>query len=226
MLFSPSYTSLLTSPEKINTKAPLKTALPLANHPTARFYNRITPFYPLIDSILSRYKKPLINRLNSLPSGNLLCMGVGFGNELCQLHKHQITGIDHSEKMLLQARKRNPTIRLEQMNAAETTFEDESFEYIVLAHVLSTGNQSEQILTEAKRLLKKNGKIFILNHFTPNGFLNFFDRFFQPISLLFHFQSTFYLASLPLKEGLKITDNQSIGRWNYYRLLTISAKND
>lgn len=112
------------------------------------------------------------------------------------------------------------------MNAAQTTFKNKSFDYIVLAHVLSTGNQSEEILTEAKRLLKKNGKIFILNHFTPNNFLAFFDRIFQPISTLFHFQSTFYLASLPLKKSLKITDIQSIGRWNYYRLITLTKKDD
>tara|TARA_R110002096_G_scaffold353021_5_gene546319 strand:- start:4730 stop:5338 length:609 start_codon:yes stop_codon:yes gene_type:complete len=190
------------------------------------FYNRIAPFYRLIDCFLRKHKSHLITELNASPSGDLLCMGVGFGKELKALQKHRIVGIDHSEKMLAKAKKYNPNIELVCMKAEQTSFENESFDYIIMAHLLATDNQSEKIITEAKRLLKKDGKLFILNHFTPNNFLRYFDILFSPFSSLFHFQSVFYLASLPLKNTFKIDSNQPIGAWNYYRLLTLSKQND
>lgn len=217
------FLSLLKNP--INPLS-LNISQPSPHSSNRTFYNRIAPFYSLIDAQLSRYKQPLINQLNALPSGDLLCLGVGFGKELKKLQKHRIIGIDHSEKMLAKAQKFNPSITLKCMKAEQTTFKKETFDYIVLAHILSTGNQSEQMLTEADRLLKKNGKIFILNHFTPKNFLGLVDRIFQPISKIFHFQSAFYLASLPLKKSLKIADIESIGRWNYYQLITLIKQND
>lgn len=190
-----------------------------------KFYNYIAPVYSLIDLFLKGFKKALVREINALPQGELLCMGVGVGKELKQLKKHCISGIDHSEKMLEKAKKQNPEIELKCMNAAQTNYKNETFDYIVIAHVLSTSNQAVQLLAEAERVLKKGGKILILNHFSPNNFLGILDRLFQPIAAFFQFQSCFYLASLPLKPTLQIKHIHSLDRMNYFKLITLS-KND
>lgn len=203
----------------------LNQRLSLANHNSNdRFYNAIAPFYWLIDYCLRMHKKPLIKLIQDLPSGKLLSMGVGYGKELCHFHKHQVIGIDLSSEMLKKAAKYNvngSTIRLKKMNAECTDFQNESFDYIVISHMLSVCDHPQNVLKEASRLLKRGGQILILNHFTPNNILQYFDAIFEQISRLFHFRSCFYLENIHLSKDLKVRKIIPVGRQGYYKLIQV-----
>jgi len=73
------------------------------------------------------------------------------------------------------------------MNGESLSFNAHSFDYIILSHIISVVDNPEKLLEETYRVLKPDGKIFILNHFTPNNWLKYVDRSFNSVSKYFHF---------------------------------------
>lgn len=186
---------------------------------TAAFYDAFRPFYPLVDFFFRKQKAALARVLDGLPAGRLLDLGTGDGSSFPVFRKHAITGVDISPKMLQQARRRAP--RNTQLLCADLhalPLADAGFDYVVLSHVLSTVAAPEQVLAEAARVLKPNGKLFILNHFTPPGMLGFLDKMFWPFSGIFRFRSVFYEKDLPLPAHFRKLEGR-YWFWGYFGLL-------
>ena len=185
------------------------------------FYDLVAPIYLPIDIFLNRYKSALIEKIQALIKGELLCIGIGFGKELNLYKKHQVTGIDHSKKMVSKAKKfnRGNHVNIELMNGEDTAFPNESFDYIVISHVLSVTDNPKKLIQESGRLLKKGGRIFILNHFTPNNPLKYIDKAFNSLSSLLCFRSNFYLNDIPETPDLKIVESSSVGKLGYYMMV-------
>lgn len=141
------------------------------------FYDKISRLYPLIEVFLRPQKRALIHRVNCLLAGNLLEIGVGDGAHLHLYRNHHITGIDTSEGMLKVATERKiKNVLLIRMDGEALLFQQEQFDYIVLSHVIAVVNNPEQLFNEVFRVLKPNGRVFILNHFTPNNWLKYVTR--------------------------------------------------
>jgi phosphatidylethanolamine/phosphatidyl-N-methylethanolamine N-methyltransferase len=190
---------------------------------TDNFYNRFSLFYPLVDIILKPQKRRLFQEINSLPSGQLLEIGVGNGKHFSHYKTHMITGIDTSINMLELARKKqSKDIELMQMNGETLLFQDQVYDYVVLSHVLAVVDDPEKLLQEIYRVLKPGGKVFILNHFTPGNWLRFIDRFFESLSKKFHFRSVFYIDSLNTIQKFALVQEISFGRLSYFKLLIYS----
>ncbi|HYC85714.1 MAG TPA: class I SAM-dependent methyltransferase [Chryseosolibacter sp.] len=158
---------------------------------TEFFYNRFSFLYPLVDIFLRPQKKALVAEINRLPEGDLLDIGVGNGAQITLYKKHKITGIDTSEAMLEIARKRNRAINLLRMNGEALSFANESFDYVVLSHVIAVIDNPDRLLEEVFRVLRPDGRVLILNHFTPDNWLRHLDRSFSPFSKALHFKSVF-----------------------------------
>ncbi|RZL62392.1 MAG: class I SAM-dependent methyltransferase [Pedobacter sp.] len=159
-----------------------------------KFYNRFAVLYPLVDVFLKPQKNRFFKEINQLPDGNLLEIGVGNGSHFNAYKTHQITGIELSDAMLKLARKNAPSrISLLQMNGENLDFKNETFDYVVLSHVIAVADQPEKLLSESLRVLKPNGKLLILNHFTPNNILGKLDRLFNLFSGIFHLKSLFFM---------------------------------
>ncbi|WP_224996327.1 class I SAM-dependent methyltransferase [Cesiribacter sp. SM1] len=192
---------------------------------TESFYNRFSIFYPLIDLFLRPQKQLLLNKINQLPYGQLLDVGVGNGAHLSQYKTHKITGIDTSLKMLEIARKRKGSnVVLLKMNGEALSFQEESFDYVVLSHVLAVVDNPEKLLEEACRVLKPSGRLYILNHFTPDNWLKWVDRSFESFSALFHFKSVFYTNSLSKTEKLTLLHEVNAGLFSYFKILIYEKK--
>ena len=187
---------------------------------TRSFYNRISILYPVIDFFLKRHRKRLIDAVNSEPPGNLLEVGVGSGSHL-QLYKHHcITGIDISESMLhLAEQYKSPENVLMLMDGEHMKFDDGSFDFVVMCHVLAVVGDPDQLLTEAHRVLRPGGMLFILNHFTPAGFLSLVDRISEPVASLFHFRSRFYLSDLNAFQHFHLKHKIALGIGSYFQIL-------
>jgi len=186
---------------------------------TDNFYNRFSVFYPLVDLFLKPQKRKLFQEINDLPSGQLLEIGVGNGSHLQSYKAHKITGIDTSSNMLeIAKRQAGEQIELLQMNGEELLFQDQVFDYVVLSHVIAVVDNPEKLLEEAYRVLKPNGRIFILNHFTPKNWLGHMDKSFQIVSKAFHFKSVFYIHSLAALKKFTFLKEVGFGQFSYFKL--------
>jgi len=110
-----------------------------------------------------------------IPDENLrvldMCCGT-FSNGMSiakKNHKNRVTGIDRSESMLREAKKKIhrekiKNARLICRDATNTSLKSESFDYIVIGLVLHECSAElwKGILDEAHRLLKPDGKLIIL----------------------------------------------------------------
>jgi len=190
------------------------------NKQTAAFYNQFSFLYPLIDIILKPQKRMLFNEINNMPKGKLLEIGVGNGTHLSQYKRHKVTCIDTSASMLYIARKnRSEDIELFEMSGEALLFNDQLFDYVILSHVIAVVDDAEQLLQEVYRVLKPNGQVFILNHFTPDNWLRYVDRSFEPIAKLLCFKSVFRMQDLPAIEKFTLKKEVSMGMVSYFKLL-------
>ena len=189
----------------------------------ASFYDKFSIPYPIVDLFLKPQKRKLFQEINTQPYGQLLEIGIGIGTHLPLYHRHQVTGIDTSKKMLQIARKKKRKhITLMQMNGENLSFKDQTFDYIVLSHVITVVDNPEKLLEESFRVLKPKGKIYILNHFTPNNWLRHIDHSFQVISKLFHFKSFFQINTLTTINKFTLIKEINIDRLSYFKLLIYS----
>lgn len=98
-----------------------------------------------------------------------LCIGTGIN--LIYYKSDQVsslTGVDISKGMLSTAEKRASTkpypISLLRESATSTSLPDQSFDTIVLTFALCVVDEPTNLLKEAKRLLKKNGRLLIMDY--------------------------------------------------------------
>lgn len=194
------------------------------NQETAAFYNRYHRFYPLVDFFLKPHKKELLQRVNALPDGQLLEIGVGNGSLLPGYRRHVLTGIDISSRMLAvaAARKAHIPVKTAVMDGEALQFSDACFDYVVINHVLSVTTHPERMIREAFRVLKAGGLLFIQNHFTPVNWLRFADRLAAPFSKRLRLRSLFRVQDLPVLRQFELKESVTLGKLGYYKLLTYS----
>lgn len=187
---------------------------------TGAFYNCLSFFYPAIDYFLKRHKKALIEEVNGSVPGKLLEIGIGNGSHLSLYRSHQIVAIDISEAMLRKAHRfKNEHTELLLMNGENLLFSEACFDYVVISHVLAVTKDPEQLLKQIYKVLKPGGKLFILNHFTPDNWLRYVDWAFQPFSSLFHFKSSFHLTDVKELQRFSLHKQTELGISSYFKLL-------
>ena len=120
-------------------------------------------FYPRIAAV--------IRSLAIEPGARVLELGVGTGLSLDAYPPHaQVTGIDLAPDMLERAqdkinRKGWRHITLEQGDALDLKFADDSFDYVMAFHVVSVVPDPRRMMAEAQRVCRPGGVITIINHF-------------------------------------------------------------
>lgn len=192
---------------------------------TESFYNQFALLYPLVDWFLGPQKRVLFHEVNKLPYGRLLEVGVGNGAHLSRYKTHKVTGIDTSRSMLQQAGKRKgQDVELLHMSGEALRFPDASFDYAVLSHVVAVVDNPGQLMAEVYRVVKPQGRIFILNHFTPGNWLKYLDRAFKPLSKSLHFRSVFHTTDLPVGNKFSLLQEVSFGALSYFKLLIYEKK--
>lgn len=145
----------------------------MKNSSNIKKYRRLAPFYDLVmdNRVFFKARERAFQLLPMEPNQKVLLVGIGTGEDLRFLPADvQIVGIDLSEEMLSRARKKAPypSVELLQMNAEELHFADSSFDLVVLNLILSVVENPRLALSEALRVLKKDGRILV------------FDKFLQP----------------------------------------------
>lgn len=89
--------------------------------------------------------------------------GTGFAASVFDELGHDVTGVDLSPVMLANARKniaeRHRTIRLQEADAENLPFDDNTFDLVVSRHVLWTLPNPEKAISEWIRVTKPGGKV-------------------------------------------------------------------
>ena len=190
------------------------------NTTSEKFYDQLAWLYPVIDLFLKSQKRKLFNVINACPHGQLLEIGVGNGRHFKYYNTHEITGIDTSRSMLSQAHEEvKENIRVFHMNGEELLFPNEVFDYVVMSHVIAVVENPEKLLREVHRVLKPKGKVFILNHFTPDNWLNHVDRALEKVARLFYFRSVFMISDLCTIQKFKLLHEHDAGLFSYFKIL-------
>jgi SAM-dependent methyltransferase len=134
-----------------------------------RIYNPTYDFTVGQFTIYRRLLARCIERCAIAPQAEVLCVGVGTGNEIDLLLKFQpdvhITGIDTSGSALTKARRKarniGRRIRAYKMNAKRLEFPDQSFDNVLCVHLMDFVKDGEAVTREILRVLRPGGHFAI-----------------------------------------------------------------
>jgi phosphatidylethanolamine/phosphatidyl-N-methylethanolamine N-methyltransferase len=157
----------------------------------------------------------------------VLEVGVGTGINLSLYPPNcKITGIDLSAGMLDKARervaKRNMrSVRLLEMDAANMTFEDNSFDVVYAPYLVSVVPDPVKVAREMRRVCRPGGKIIILNHFrSTNPFLSRIERAISPFTVHIGFKSDLDLPGFLAQAELQPMSIAKVNRPRIWSLVT------
>jgi ubiquinone/menaquinone biosynthesis C-methylase UbiE len=171
---------------------PLATRPPTAERDTEttrRRYDRVAPFYDLIEIGMELRFTPWRRALWVLVRpGRVLEVGVGTGKNL-PYHppSAEVTAIDLSPRMLERARRRATRLgslaRLELADVQALPFSDASFDTAVATFVFCSVPDPVLGLREMRRVLKPGGRLLLLDHvLSERPVLRRLMRWLDPLS--------------------------------------------
>jgi phosphatidylethanolamine/phosphatidyl-N-methylethanolamine N-methyltransferase len=161
------------------------------------------------------------------PGDHILEVGVGTGINTSLYPTHcQITGIDLSAGMLEKARDRVKregirNVRLLEMDAAKTTFADDTFDIVYAPYLISVVPDPVTVAREMRRICKPGGKIIILNHFrSANPILSRVERAISPLTVHIGFKSDLDLPAFLAQAGLRPESIEKVNVPKIWSLVT------
>lgn len=176
-----------------------------------RVYDKIAKVYDLtFGPTLHPGRLIALERMGIKPNDKILEVGVGTGINVSLYPKHcHVTGIDFSALMLEKARERVvkkgvTNVRLQEMDAANLTFADDSFDIVYAPYVISVVSDPVKVVNEMRRVCRPGGKIIILNHFkSPTPVVARMERAISPFTVHIGFKADLDLPGFLAQSELK-----------------------
>lgn len=163
-------------------------------------FNDIAPKYDLLNHFLSlnidkRWRRKAIGYIRPEEKGELLDVACGTGDFSIAAYRagvQKVTGIDISVNMVAIGQKKvddlglTPYITLQAGDSEQIEFEDEHFDVVTVAFGVRNFEHLETGLREMQRVLKKGGKVVILEfsmpeHFPMKQLYKFYFRHILPV---------------------------------------------
>lgn len=145
-------------------------------------FDRISPVYDRMNRAmtlgLDRRWRRLAARAAVQPGDLVLdaCCGTGDLALACQEAGGVVTGLDFSEPMLEQARRKSPSIEWRQGDALSLPFEDGRFDAATVGFGVRNLDDLPRGLAELRRVLRPGGRLACLEITRPAGVLRPFFR--------------------------------------------------
>ncbi len=179
---------------------------------TRIIYNIWSHFYDaLLTKLVQRRQEQAIARMELRPGEWLLDIGIGTGLSLAFYPRDvNIVGLDISEGMLARARERidetNLSLaRLTLADAMTLPFEDDSFDHILVSHVITVVSDPVKLVDEIRRVGKPGCRIVVINHFqSGNSMMALFEKWLCPLCQKIGWRSDLSLEDLMVKTGLDV----------------------
>ena len=198
------------------------------NHFVERVYEKLASVYDLIfGPTLHPGRLVARDRMEIRPGSHILEVGVGTGiNASLYPRNCHVTGIDLSTSMLDKARERVAreglrNVRLMEMDAAKTTFADDTFDIVYAPYLISVVPDPVTVACEMRRVCKPGGKIVILNHFrSANPVLSRVERSISPLTVHIGFKSDLDLPAFLAQAGLRPESIETVNVPKIWSLVT------
>lgn len=179
-------------------------------------YARWAPIYDrTFGAVTQRGRNRAVSYVNA-HGGSVLEVGVGTGLALPHYAPGvSVTGVDYSREMLDKAREKVRRLglsnveALEQMDARDLGFADDSFDIVVAMHIMSVVPEPEKVLSEMARVCKPGGIVLMTNHFSRDGgAMASVERLIAPLADLIGWHSDFPLSTVMGEASLTLVERQ------------------
>ncbi len=158
-----------------------------------QLFSRWAPVYDVFELILSDVRNQITKEINPI-NKSVLDVATGTGSLAIDLSKsaEKVVGIDLSSKMLdvAEKKRKNDNLSFLLMDASCMKFNDEEFDLVTISlglHDMPLDIRT-LVLKEVKRVLKRNGKLYILEYDLPQNPLGAVSS-----RLINTFESKYYL---------------------------------
>jgi phosphatidylethanolamine/phosphatidyl-N-methylethanolamine N-methyltransferase len=191
-------------------------------------YEKLASTYDLVfGPTLHPGRVQAIQRMSIAPGDRVLEVGVGTGINLSLYPRDcDVIGIDFSASMLEKARERVArkgvaNARLQQMDAADLKFADDSFDIVYAPYLISVVPDPVTVAKEMRRVCRPGGRIIFLNHFlSPNAILSRIERLISPLTIHVGFKSDLDLPAFLAQADLKPVSIEKVNIPRIWSLVT------
>jgi len=194
-------------------------------------YKRYARNYNLIfGKIFEQGRRRVIERMNCQPGEKILDVGIGTGLSLNFYPEYAtVVGVDISPHMLRVAQRQVESLSvnhicLSLMDAQQLSFRDNTFDKVSAMYVASVVPDPKSMIAEMKRVCKRDGDLFILNHFSNSHLLpRLIETVLIPFENVIGFRPRFSLERLIVDTQLNVTSVLPVNFFGFWTL--IHAKN-
>ena len=200
-----------------------------------RVYTSYAGFYDQIfGRVFHEGRESVIRNLDVQPDEHILEVGVGTGLALPMYPRHcRIVGIDFSEGMLAKAKEKAEAhhldhVQLHRMDAAALKFQDDSFDTVVAAYVVTAVPDYRKVVNEMIRVCRPGGRIIMLNHFSNgNKVIAAVEKVLSPITKHLGWRTDLSLNTVLEGTSLHVARNQKVNPLRLWALVEcVNRKND
>ena len=199
---------------------------------TERCYDLWSRFYDhTFGALVHRRQLRALEALAPEPGTRVLDIGVGTGMTLAHYPDGvEVVGLDLSAGMLRKAvekvREQGLTqCRLVQADAMHPPFAEASFDHVMISHTVSVVSDPPRLMRWARRLVRPNGRVVVLNHFrsqvAPIGML---ERLANPLCVKIGWRSDLSLEDCLDGVGLEVSERFKLRRADLWQIVVLHPR--
>lgn len=203
-------------------------------HKVERVYSNYAGVYDQIfGRIFHESRESAVRRLNVRQGEQILEVGVGTGLSLPLYPRHcKVIGIDLSSGMLEKARERVQAhgldnVELTRMDAGQMEFEDDSFDTVMAAYVVTAVPDYRKVVMEMIRVCRPGGRIIMLNHFSNgNKLIAAVEKVISPLCKHIGFRTDLALNTVLEGTSLLVARKEKVNPLRFWHLVEcVNRKN-